>query len=133
MIYGAIPHVSADLTDVVAITLVTTGWPRKKPKTKNFARRAHEKTQMSVFFFWAFSQNGLEGIWGCFMLAQKKKNHDHKIGQYSVYTAVNLVDLFAWVFFFWAKLAPPKFSQTHFGERPRKKPPILAGVFFFGL
>ena len=48
--------------------------------------------------FCAFSQNGLEGIWGRSILAQKKNNHDDKIGQYSVYTDVSLVDLFAWFF-----------------------------------
>ena len=72
---------------------------------------------------------GWEEFGGRAIVAQKK-THDHKVGQYSVYTAASLVDLFSWGGV-WAKLARPKFPLTHFGERRRKKT-ILDGGFFLG-
>ena len=70
---------------------VIQGGP-EKTKAENFGDKG---PQPNVgFFSGPFAKMGWAefGVFHC----SPEKNHDHKIGEY---TAVSLVDLFAWVFF----------------------------------
>ena len=83
------------------VDVTIQGGPEKKPpKTKILETRAHKKTpQMLGGFFLGLLPKWVGRNLGVSHFSPKKNPHDNKISQYSVYTAVSLVELFAWFFF----------------------------------